>query len=209
MSPLIQNFTVMTSSKWKMNATSLKEDCLSYNIFKSGRKSVKKNWDTLKSILKHFRHRLKSNFLTSDDDMMMSQCIVSLNEAWNHLYNSCPIQTWKKNWGLTDILKSYGDLKITLFLPIFAPNYEFTRARIFMFNAHAWRHNMSKKTENFWICLETYQNSDPCKKNELFSLRTCCVRPWRARGRARTENFEMLKMTWFVLSFAQNVILTI
>ena len=40
LSPLIENFTMMTSSKSKINVISLVENCLSYNISKSGRKSI-------------------------------------------------------------------------------------------------------------------------------------------------------------------------
>ena len=47
------------------------------------------------------------------------------------------------------------------------------------------------------------------QKNDIFIVITLCVRVLRARGRVRAENFEMLKMTWTVLSFIQNVILSI
>ena len=44
--PEIENFTVMTSSKWKINVIYLVENCLSYNISKSGRKLITGKRDT-------------------------------------------------------------------------------------------------------------------------------------------------------------------
>ena len=44
--PEIENFTVRTSSKWKINVIYLVENCLSYNISKSGRKLITGKRDT-------------------------------------------------------------------------------------------------------------------------------------------------------------------
>ena len=44
--PEIENFTVMTSSKWKIIVICLVENCLSYNISKSGRKLITGKRDT-------------------------------------------------------------------------------------------------------------------------------------------------------------------
>ena len=40
LSPLIENLTLMTSSKWKINVICIVENCLSYNISKFGRKLI-------------------------------------------------------------------------------------------------------------------------------------------------------------------------
>ena len=49
LSPLIEDLTVMTSSKLKINVILLVENCLSYNISKSGRKLITDNQDNLNS----------------------------------------------------------------------------------------------------------------------------------------------------------------
>ena len=47
LSPIIENFTMMTSSKLKMEVISLVENCLSYNISKFERKSITDKRDNL------------------------------------------------------------------------------------------------------------------------------------------------------------------
>ena len=88
----------------------------------------------------------------------------------------------------------------------FWPFSEFTRARNFLFKRA--RIN-SYQVENDWKFVNLLKNVPEFRsmqKNETFIFRTCCVRAWRARGRVRAENVEMLRMTWNMLSLVQVVI---
>ena len=124
-----QNFDHDDVIKMKKYITEKKEKCLSYNILKSGRKWVNSFWVTRILIWKIFWNKIKSNFLTSDDDIMTSQCIVSISRLWNHICNSYSIWIWEKIWGSMDVLKSYSDFKKGVYLPLFAIFQEFTSAR--------------------------------------------------------------------------------
>ena len=120
LSPLIENFTMMTSSKWKINVIFLVENCLSYNISKSGRKSITDKRDNLNWTKTKMTSSKKYTFLSLDANMMTLFHFLRVRVVWNRISNSCSFQPWYKNWGWTDVLKSYFDFKNGMFLPIFA-----------------------------------------------------------------------------------------
>ena len=120
LSPLIENLTMMTSSKWKINVIFLVENCLSYNISKSGRKSLTDKRDNFNWTKKKMTSSKKYIFLSLDANMMTLFHFLRVRVVWNDISNSCSFQPWYKNWRSPSILKSYNGLKKSMFLPIFA-----------------------------------------------------------------------------------------
>ena len=53
------------------------------------------------------------------------------------------------------------------------------------------------------------RNPNHAKKKIILAFSERCAHAQRAGGHVRAGNFEMLKMTWFILSFVQKVILSI
>ena len=134
--------------------------------------------------------------------MMTSKRTVGLSRLWNHIFNSYSIRILKKNWGIRAFWRAIAVWKSVCFWPF----SEFTRARNFLFKRA--RIN-SYQVENDWKFVNLLKNVPEFRsmqKNETFIFRTCCVRAWRARGRVRAENVEMLRMTWNMLSLVQVVI---
>ena len=120
LSPLIENFTMMMSSKWKINVICLVENCLSYNISKSGRKSVTGKRDNLNWTKTKITSSKKYICLSLDANMMTFFHLVGVRVVWKRISNSCSFQPWYKNWGSCTILKSYLDFKNGMFLIKFA-----------------------------------------------------------------------------------------
>ena len=121
LSHLIENLTMMTSSKWKINVIFLVENCLSYNISKSGRKLMTGKRDNLnwtKTKMMSSKKRKKKTLFH----------FVRVRVVWNCISNSCSFQPWYKNWILRLVLELFWFLKwhvfadfcITCILPIAA-----------------------------------------------------------------------------------------
>ena len=119
LSPLIENFTMMTSSKWKINVISLVENCLSYNISKSGRKSITGKRDNLNWTKKKMTSSKKYIFWSSDGYMMTSQHTIGQNYACIHISHSMSFRILNKIWGYPGFLRSYNGFKKGMFLSKF------------------------------------------------------------------------------------------
>ena len=135
LSPLIENFTMMTSSKWKINVIYLIENCLSYNISKSGRKSVSGKQDNLNWTKTKMMSSKKNIFWTLDANMMTLFHFLGVRVVWNRISNSCSFQPWNKNWILWLVLELFWFQKWHVFahfciiLPIAAcTDFELWRA---------------------------------------------------------------------------------
>ena len=150
LSPLIEDFTMMTSSKSKINVISLVENCLSYNISKSGRKSITDKRDNLNWTKTKMTSSKKYIFVSLDANMMTLFHFLRVRVVWNHISNPCSFQPLYKNWGWTDVLKSYFDFKNGMFWPIFALYCPWQHARILNFDALARPYERSRVTANEW-----------------------------------------------------------
>ena len=115
LSPLIENLTMMTSSKWKINVISLVENCLSYNISKSGRKSLIDKRDNLNWTKKKMMSSKKYIFLSLDANMMTLFHFLRVKMVWGRISNSCSLQPWNKNWILRLDLELFGFKKWHIF----------------------------------------------------------------------------------------------
>ena len=96
MRPLIETFTMMTSSKWKMVIIELVENCLSYNISKFWRKLINIYRDTINFTYICWRHNMQIRILSSKAIVMMSRYTLWPNETLNHISDSYSISIWKK-----------------------------------------------------------------------------------------------------------------
>lgn len=189
---------MMTSSNWKMVVTFRKENFLSYNILKFGRKSTKDERDTHDWIQNLWRHTWKFEFFILNANMMTSQSLIVNFDASNHICNSYAFRLYHKKWGYPRILRSYKRLKVGFILPYFDCMWPLTHARILMFGARVRPYYCTKMIANgckLKIMVSETQNK---WKNEISGVRTCCARGKRAHGRIRAEIFEMLKMVWNV-----------
>ena len=138
---------MMTSSKWKINVIIRVENYLSYNISKSGRKSITGKRDNHKRRkIKKWRHQ-KIHFSSLDANTMTLFHFTRVKIVWNHISNSWSFHPWKKNWGSTDILKSYFNFENGMFLPTFALYWPYQHARIFNFDARSRPYKRSRVTE--------------------------------------------------------------
>ena len=120
LSLLIENLTMMMSSKKKINVIFLVENCLSYNISKSGRKSLNDKRNNLNWTKKKMTSSKKYIILTLGANLIIFLRFYGVRVVWNCISNSCSFQPWNKNLGYPDDLKSYFDFKNGMFLPIFA-----------------------------------------------------------------------------------------
>ena len=182
---------MMTSSKWKKNVNLPVENCLSYNISKSGRKLMtgkrdNLNWTKTKIMLSN-----KYFFLNLDANMMTLFHFLRVKVVWNRISNSCSLQQWNKNWILRLDLELFRFKKWHVFahfciiLPIAA------RA-ILNFDALARPYEMSRVTENQWKLSIVISGIQIMWKFWISAIYARCARAQRTRGHVRTENFEML-----------------
>ena len=189
---------MMTSSNCKIVVTLAKENCLSYNILKFGRKSSKDERDTLDWIQNLWRHTCKFEFLILNPNIMTSQWPSGNFDASNHIYNSYAFRSYHKKWGFPRILRRYNRFKVGFILAYFDCMGPLTHARILMFGARVRPYYCTKMIANgckLNIIVSGTQNK---WKNEISGYSTCCARGKRAHGRIRAEIFEMLKMVWNV-----------
>ena len=124
--------------------------------------------------------------------------------VWNRISNSCSFQPWYKNGGSWTILKSYFNFKncmfffyqICIILPIAA------RADFQLWGALTalWK---VKSDWNEWKLSIMVREIQIVWKFLILTFSTRCERAQRARGHVRTGNFEMLKITWFVLKIVK------
>ena len=98
LSPLIEHLTVMPSSKWKINVIFLVENCLSYNISKSGKKLMTGKRDNLNRTKTKMTSSKTFIFLSLDANMMTLFHFVRVRVVWNRISNSCSLHPWYKNW---------------------------------------------------------------------------------------------------------------
>ena len=114
-SPLIENLTMMTSSKWKINIIFLVENCLSYNISKSGRKSVTGKRDNLNWTKTKIMSSKKYIFFSLDANMMTLFHFLGVRVVWNCISDSCSFQAWEQKRILWMILRAILFWKIACF----------------------------------------------------------------------------------------------
>ena len=126
----------MPSSKWKINVISLVENCLSYNISKSGRKLMTGKRDNLNRTKTKMTSSKKFIFLSLDANMMTLFHFVRVRVVWNRISNSCSFQPWKKNeiwWLVLELFrfqKWHVFAHFCIILPIAArADFELWRAR--------------------------------------------------------------------------------
>ena len=89
---------MMTSSKWKINFIRLVENCLSYNISKSGRKLLTGKRDDLNWTKTKMTSSKNTFFLSLDANMMTLFHFLRVSVVSNCISNSCSFQPWYKNW---------------------------------------------------------------------------------------------------------------
>ena len=178
---------MMTSSKWKKNVNLPVENCLSYNISKSGRKLMtgkrdNLNWTKTKIMLSN-----KYFFLNLDANMMTLFHFLRVKVVWNRISNSCSLQQWNKNWILRLDLELFRFKKWHVFahfciiLPIAArADFKLWRARTALWNV-----------KSDWKSMEIV-NCHIRNPNHVKILNFCHLCALRVRGHVRTENFEML-----------------
>ena len=126
LSPLIENLNLMTSSKWKIKikikikVIFLVENYLSYNISKSGRKSVTGKRDNLNWTKKKMTSSKKYFFFFSLDANMMTMFhFLRVRVVWNRISNSCSFHPWYKNWILRLVLELFWFEKWHVFAHFF------------------------------------------------------------------------------------------
>ena len=189
---------MMTSSNCKMVVTLAKENCLSYNILKFGRKSTKDERDTHDWIQNLWRHTCKFEFLILNPNIMTSQWPSGNFDASNHIYNSYAFRSCHKKWGFPRILRRYNRFKVGFILAYFDCMGPLTHARIFMFDARVRPCYWTKMIANECKLKIMVLGTQNMWKNQISGFRTCCAHGKRAHGRIRTKIFEMLKMVWNV-----------
>ena len=117
LSPLIEHLTVMPSSKWKINVIFLVENCLSYNISKSGRKLMTGKRDNLNRTKTKITSSKKFIFLSLDANMMTLFHFVRVRVVWNRISNSCSLHPWYRNWILWISSRAILISKMACFCP--------------------------------------------------------------------------------------------
>ena len=150
MSPLIALFDHDDVIKLQNASKISKENCLSYNILKFGRKSTKDKRDTLEWIQNFWRQTWKFGFLISNDDMMTSQCPIGHFDTSDHIYDSYAFRLCHKKWGSPCILRSYNRLKLGVILAYFDCMWPLTHTRMFMFDARVRPWYCTKTIANEW-----------------------------------------------------------
>ena len=136
LSPVIEDFTMMTSSKSKINVIFLVENCLSYNISKSGRKSITDKRDNLNWTKTKMTSSKKYIFVSLDANMMTLFHFLRVRVVWNRISNSCSFHPWYKNLIFRLVLELFQFQKWNVFanfciiLPIAArADFKLWRAR--------------------------------------------------------------------------------
>ena len=85
----------------------LVENCLSYNISKSGRKSVTGERDNLNWTKTKMTSSKKYIFKSLDANMMTLFHFLGVTVVWNRISNSCSFQPWNKNEILRLVLELF------------------------------------------------------------------------------------------------------
>ena len=177
----------LTSSKWKINVIFLVENCLSYNISKSGRQLITGKRDNLNwTKTKMTSSKNTFIFLSLDANMMTLFHFVRVRVVWNCISNSCSFQPWYKNWILRLVLELFWFQKWHVFahfciiLPI-ASRADFQLWRTLM---ALWK---VKSDWNKWKLSIMVRGIQIMWKFWILTFSARC-----ARGHVRTENFEML-----------------
>ena len=173
----------MTSSESKINVISLVENCLSYNISKSGRKSITGKRDNLNSTKTKITSSKKYIFLSLDANMMTLFHFLRVRVVWNRISNSCSFHPCKKKRILWMILRAILFWKMACFWA----NLHYiahSSTRGFWTLTHA--HGLMKGQE--WlqmngICQLWYKEFKSCGNFEFWHFRALYARTTRARTR--------------------------
>ena len=178
----------MKSSKSKINVIFLVENCLSYNISKSGRKLMTGKRDNLNRTKTKMTSSKKFIFLSLDANMMTLFHFLRVRVVWNRISNSCSFQPLKKKRILWMILRAILFWKWHVFahfciiLPIAArADFKLWRARTAL-----W------KVKSDWKSSIVVSGIQIMWKFWISAIHSRCARAQRARGHVRTENLEML-----------------
>ena len=196
---------MMTSSKWKILVRILVEHCLSYNISKFGRKSITGKRDNLNWTKEKMTSSMKMTFFffffrCKHDDFIS---FVGARVVWNCISNSCSFQPWYKFGGHCPFWRAISISKMAWF---WANLHYIAHSSTRRFSTLTRAHGLMKGQEWLkWMEINNYSIRNPNHVKTLNIYLSCAL---CARGHVRTGNFEMLKMTQFVLSFVQKVILS-
>ena len=192
LSPLIEHLTVMPSSKWKINVIFLVENCLSYNISKSGTKSITGKRDNLNWKRKKLRHQ-KNTFFGVQMAIWWRHNILFAKIMHVFTY---PIQ-WlsrilNKIWGYPGFLRSYNGFSKRHVFAHFCIILPIAARADFNFDALARPYERSRVNANEWKLSIMVRGIQIMQTFWILTLSARCARAQRARGHVRTENFEML-----------------
>ena len=176
---------MMTSSKCKINFIRLVENCLSYNISKSGRKLLTGKRDNLNWTKTKMTSSKKYIFLSLDANMMTLFHFLRVRVVWNRISNSCSFQPWYKNWIWRFVLELFWFEKWHVFanfciiLPIAArADFKLWRARTALWKV---------KSDGKWMEIVNCRIRNPNHVKILNFCISCTLRVRTTRARTRTD----------------------